>query len=56
MLTTKSNSTCVMPCSGVAMDGGTWGGISWWHPVLVQKQVKTKKKVLGPNEDGDQPK
>ena len=30
--------------SGVANDGGTWGGVLWWHPFSVQKYVKTKKK------------
>ena len=30
----------------VAKDGGTRGGISWWHLISVQKYVKNKKKFF----------
>ena len=33
-------------CSGVAKDGGTRGGISWWLPFSVQKLGEDKKKIF----------
>ena len=27
----------IFACRGVAKNGGTRGGILWWHPILVQK-------------------
>ena len=37
---------CLCIIRGVAKNGGTRGGISWWHPFSTKKYVKTKKKKV----------
>ena len=61
---TKSPSRWVIFCNflenkailirGVAKNGGTQGGISWWHPLSTKILVKTKKKVFAAKRVGFQ--